>query len=411
MISSEKIAEWIKEVQERPTSAPLIIQYIANRLRHLAERNEELLAENIALQSGKRVAEYERRIAHLEYQLDLLKRSSLEAAALEHPPETTPEQDQISLLGTASLLIYSPGGKILRLPLNTNALQDSQTLGKINWPSESSPDGLRMLAVSSNDDLLFVFTSGRLYTTSVVGIPPALSSGEIFEWEKLPMPDEPRAGEALACLVPLSKMALSAYFIQVSRKGFTKKINLSMAESILANRYIGTGIKQTADETFEVILCREADHLLMVSAQGYTFYTSIAALPYTIEAAMRLETADHLTSVLVPQPDESLLAATQIGMLIHRPIENLEPATTLKTKGQPLYSSRRREQGTKVVSAGMVTAGDWAITLHQDGALRAYAVNGLFDSGKIPLETNLIGMAYVKPRSPAAPEFTGEWPT
>ena len=74
IISAEKIEEWIKEVKARPESAPLIIQYIGSRLRELSDRNETLLAENIALQSGKRVEEYEQRISHLEYQLDLLKR-------------------------------------------------------------------------------------------------------------------------------------------------------------------------------------------------------------------------------------------------------------------------------------------------------------------------------------------------
>ncbi len=74
MIIPKKIEEWIKEVEERPTSASIILQYISNRLRDLTDRNEELLAENIALVSGKRVEEYEQRIAHLEYQLELLKR-------------------------------------------------------------------------------------------------------------------------------------------------------------------------------------------------------------------------------------------------------------------------------------------------------------------------------------------------
>ena len=413
MISSEKIAEWIQEVQERPTSAPVIIQYISNRLRHLAERNEELLAENIALQSGKRVEEYERRITHLEYQLDLLKRSRLDVETPTSPADDVSDQTELTLLETISLLVYSPQGKVLRLPLDSDALHDGEVLGQIAWQAEAPqagmpPDGLRLLAVSSNDDLLFVFTSGRLFTTSVIGIPPALSTEDVFEWEKLPVPDEPRAGEMLACLLPLSKMALSAFFLQVSRKGYTKKINLSMAESILTNRYIGTGVKQPADETFEVLLCREADQVLLVSAAGYTFLTNIASLPYTIEAAMRLNTSDHIASVLVPQPGKALLAATQIGKLIHRPLASIEPANGLKTKGQPLFSSRRREQGVRVVSADLVMDGDWGIALNEAGTLQAYAAAGLFDSGKIPLENNLIGLVCLSPSSPAAADISEE---
>ena len=95
MITPEKIEEWIKEAEQRPSSAPLIIQFIANRLRDLAGRNEELLAENIALLTGKRVEEYQQRIAHLEYQLELLKRQlkgELSEADLQLCPSPLPSQ-------------------------------------------------------------------------------------------------------------------------------------------------------------------------------------------------------------------------------------------------------------------------------------------------------------------------------
>src|SRR6266496_5457808 len=71
---THKIEEWMKEAEARPESAVTIVRLIARRLAELTARNEELLAENIALQNGTRVEEYQKRIAHLEYQLDLLKR-------------------------------------------------------------------------------------------------------------------------------------------------------------------------------------------------------------------------------------------------------------------------------------------------------------------------------------------------
>jgi len=71
---SHKIDEWMKEAESRPESAVTIVRLIARRLQELTGRNEELLAENIALQNGTRVEEYQKRIAYLEYQLDMLKR-------------------------------------------------------------------------------------------------------------------------------------------------------------------------------------------------------------------------------------------------------------------------------------------------------------------------------------------------
>ena len=113
-MAQKKIEEWIKEIEERPTSAPLIINYIAGRLQDLSKRNEELLAEVIALQSGNRVEEYERKIAHLEYQLELLKRGMVPVR-----DEGLGHKEVLGTTGTArtsiqNLLIYAPNGRVLR---------------------------------------------------------------------------------------------------------------------------------------------------------------------------------------------------------------------------------------------------------------------------------------------------------
>src|SRR5512134_1221171 len=117
---SHKIDEWMKEAEARPESAVTIVKLVAKRLRELTERNEELLTENIALQNGTRVEEYQKRIAHLEYQLDLLKRrfGSDEVELTQLPIQT-------AAASTMSLLVYNTYGRILRLELNT----DAQALG------------------------------------------------------------------------------------------------------------------------------------------------------------------------------------------------------------------------------------------------------------------------------------------
>ena len=118
MITPKKIEEWIKEVEERPTSASIILQYISNRLRDLTVRNEELLAENIALVSGKRVEEYEQRIAHLEYQLELLKRQlggDLSPDSVRMLDKAQAKADQLE---TLSLLLYCQQGRLSRFEIS-----------------------------------------------------------------------------------------------------------------------------------------------------------------------------------------------------------------------------------------------------------------------------------------------------
>src|SRR5512142_3186295 len=117
---SHKIEEWMKEAEARPESAVTIVRLIARRLSELTARNEELLAENIALQNGTRVEEYQKRIAHLEYQLDLLKRRfGADDLALAELPANNVQAS------TLSLLVYNNYGRIFRLEIHS----DVQDLG------------------------------------------------------------------------------------------------------------------------------------------------------------------------------------------------------------------------------------------------------------------------------------------
>src|SRR5512141_876775 len=107
---SHKIDEWMKEAEARPETAVMIVRLVAKRLSELTQRNEELLAENIALQNGTRVEEYQKRVAHLEYQLDLLKRRfGGDAMELAQIPV------QSVAASTLSLLIYNAYGRIFRV--------------------------------------------------------------------------------------------------------------------------------------------------------------------------------------------------------------------------------------------------------------------------------------------------------
>ena len=393
MITPEKIDEWIKEAEQRPGSAPLIIQYIANRLRELAARNEELLAENIALLTGKRVEEYQQRIAHLEYQLELLKRQlkgELSEADLESLPSTPTE----AVLHPPSLLLYNALGQIFRfeLPLSPNPSTPWLTLPDLILPEIEPP---RLLAVPATEELLLVFTSGRAVTLPLSSL-PRTTPGLALDWSQAAIPDEPRAVEQLTCVVPISRLALADAFLQVSRRGYAKKILTSLAPSILANRFIGTGIRLPADRTFAIALGKKDDRLALVSAEGYLQLLEVPSLPTAIEEVIRLGISDHLVAAFVPQPSGSILLATQTGKLIHRTTGSLEPATSFKTKGQALLSPSRREQGVRIIAAAPAAEGDWAAALHLDGQLSLHAVKGLFGSGVIPTASELVDMAIFK---------------
>ncbi len=162
MITPDKISEWLKEVEERPSSGSIIIQYIANRLSDLTARNEELLAENIELRSGRKVEEYESRISNLEYQLDLLKRQMGGQVPENAPPA-----------GTSSLLIYTPQGQVLRLELDRSELVSGGVVAGFRDGEISAEMHPHLLATGSRQELLCVFDTGRTLAMPVSAIPPA----------------------------------------------------------------------------------------------------------------------------------------------------------------------------------------------------------------------------------------------
>jgi DNA gyrase/topoisomerase IV subunit A len=391
LIHREKIEEWIKEVQERPASAPVILQYIANRLRDLTQRNEQLLAEVIELQSGKRVEEYEKRITHLEYQLELLKRqidgdlSLLEEASLV-------EAGRKPALVVYTLLVYNAKGRVLKIQASPIELSDQKTLGNIQGDLAGSPEPVRLLVTQENEELLFVFTSGRITTAPASNLPAAQPQAGIsqtsllpeFEWESAPVPSEPHGGESLACIAPISRLALAEFFIQSSRRGYLKKIRAGMADSILENRFIGTGIKKTPDRTFDVLLCTGDERMALVTWEGYLLCLEVKNVPISIEEVIRLGTGDHLAAAFILPPEHSVLAMTNVGKTLHYTGERIEIASSFKTRGQAIFSGSRRAQGVRVIGAAAVKEDDYAFILDRTGCMRVFLTGELFGSGTLP---------------------------
>jgi len=375
LISPDKIEEWIREVEERPASAALIIQYIANRLSELATREEELSAENIELLSGRRVEEYESRIANLEYQLELLKRQLGGDVIL--PVETPTGKPTPELI---SVVVYNPLGQIIRVEFEPAGMSTGARIGMLR--GEPAPGEMRVsvLATSSQEELLIIFDSGRTVTLPAARLP--LDEPENLDWLSAYL-EEPRIKEELAGIIPIAKMPLFDTCVQASRRGYVKKIKISFFTSHLAEGYIGTGVKLPADRTFGLTFATKDDLFVMVSQEGFVFSMPAEQLPSAIEEVIHLGITDHIVSVFTAGQKPSLLFVTRSGKAVHRDVSWLEPATSFKTRGQPLLSKERREAGTRIAGAAPVGDGDWGAFLHGDGRLTAHLLSDLLASGSV----------------------------
>jgi DNA gyrase/topoisomerase IV subunit A len=384
-----KIDEWIKEAEARPESAVTLIRLIAGRLRELTERNEELLAENIALQNGTRVEEYQTRIAHLEYQLDLLKRRfGAEGMAL---PEIPTEPGETL---TTSLLIYNGRGRIFRAKLAPEDKEPGRITDKLD-PAHEPP---RLLAVPSNEEVLLLYSSGRVSTLAVDKL-PTVEAGAAWKWEQAALPDEPRAGEMLACITPFSGMPVSSFFLQVSRRGCVKKTMSSMAQTILGGHYLGKGALGKSDQPLDLTLCGKGERFAFVTYEGKLLGLDVDDLSYAIEERIKLSASDYVIASFSPRPDDALLFVTQTGKVVHRERDMLELSKSPSAKGQALISANRLEHGVRFMGAAAVQDGDQVAVLDAAGQIKVYEARAITGSGSIETGELLLSIGMIPSQS------------
>jgi len=382
MLTQEKIEEWLKEVEERPESAALILKFVTDRLRDLSNRNEQLLVDNIALQSGQRVEEYDKRIDHLEYQLELLKRQlgGADLSELETLGEEVP--------ATINFLAYQANGRILRLEYPPDSLVHGN-LASIQDELMVAGENSRLFVAPAQEELLLLFTSGRVSPLPVISI-PNIEPGTNLTWKQAALPDEARAGEKLACLMPIAGLPLVDYFIQISRRGCVKKTMTSMAETILSNRFIGKGLIQKADQPFEIMLSRNGDRVALVTWEGHLVILDVESLSYTAEDRIRLEATDHVEAAFPVRAGDTILVVTRDGKVLQRDLDGIEPSKSPLSKGLALIPPSRLEKGTRLIGAGAVSRTDWVLALDDTGSLSLHTVSALFNAGTLRTEGGLL---------------------
>ncbi len=373
MISPDKIDEWIREVEERPASAELVIRYIAKRLSELAARDEELVAQNIELLSGRKVDEYESRIASLEYQLELLKRQLGGEVFL---PTEAPRR--AALPDMVNLLLYNRLGQVLRWEVDPAKLEDGQVIARSTGEADNVPPEL--LTTAPQEELLFIFDTGRTVRRPITQLP--LAENNQLDWQGAFI-EEPHVKEELAAIQPIGKMPLFEQCIQASRRGYVKKMKTAFFTAHLAEDYIGSGVKLRADKTCGLTFANPDDMFVMVSQEGFIFSMQVERLPNSIEEVIQLGVRDHIVSVFVVGHKPSLVFVTNNGKVVNREAGWLEPASSFKSRGQAILSKERREVGVRIVSAAPVEQTDWGVVLQADGGMVTHQVDKMLSSGSV----------------------------
>jgi DNA gyrase/topoisomerase IV subunit A len=356
VIKSSKIQEWIKEIEERPMIAPFIVRRLSDRLVELDALNEELRSENLLLRSGQKVEEYERKIAELEYQIELLKRQRQDGA-----PTTRSE--------IISLLIYDTAGRVLARQFNPKGLQEGNLFATLQNLGDTHSDDIHLLAVTPQDELVFLMDTGRVATQMAGAILQQPDAN--LDWDKA-FQLELRSGERLVSIAPITHAPLAEQCIQITRKGFARSFQKDLFQTFLSRRNLGKGIKLAADQLFTLTLCSTADIFVLVSRSGFISAIPASKLSISLEEVMRLDPQDYLVSAFIIQSDDLLVIAAQDGEILIQKNPWVDPADANGVKRRIL--SRSKAGGMRVIGAGAGEIGGWAFLLNSQGEIYAQSI-------------------------------------
>lgn len=365
MITPGKIDEWLREVEERPESAALIIRYITNRLKDLSERNDALQNENIALVTEKKIEQYQERIIRLEYQLELLKRHVTQG-------------DVSQMNERRSLLVFSRLGGVARRQIDLlNDFVPGQVLTVLQ-DAALFEEQARLAVVGEADELLILFNSGRTQRLPVADV--ALSSADAISW-RAAQQIERRGSETIANILPIGRMALSDYAVQVSRKGCLKKVTGKYFQSYVAKDNIGTGVKAATDETFGVVLCGAGETLVLVSREGELMALNTDHAPVAIQEMFKLGATDHVVSAFVLNSGKEIALVNSEGAVYRYLPGWLGEGAPEQPIKRALFSKLKRAEGLRVVSACAAVKTDWGLVLTGDGRIISFPLEKATSSG------------------------------
>jgi DNA gyrase/topoisomerase IV subunit A len=356
VIKPSKLTEWINEIEERPLFAPIIVRRLYERLIELDEMNEELRAANLTLRSGQKVQEFERKIADLEYQVELLKRQV--------------QNGTLPNVKNMQLLVFNPDGKILCMEISPSELVTDRAIALIGSLPESKPGEIRMAAVDSQDELLFMFSSGRIATQPAAELPAV--QGINLDWQEAAS-IEMRSGETLITTIPITRAPLVEQCIQISRRSTAKSFSRKYFQAFIANHNIGKGTKSDADQAFHLTLCNKSDILVMLTREGYISALRADRLSVTAEEIIKLGMNDYLVASFIIGADQSLVIASQDGCLYVQKPTWLTPESATGGKRR-LLLSKGRAGSVQVIGGTSANDQDWGFLLSANGEIRAHRI-------------------------------------
>ena len=177
----------------------------------------------------------------------------------------------------------------------------------------------------------------------------------------------------------------------------------SVAQSILANHYLGRSALQKSDQPFDLTLCQKKERFAFVTHEGHLLGLEVDGLSYSAEERIHITATDYVVASFITRPDESLLFVTQTGKVIHRENDSLELSKSSLAKGQALISPTRLEQGIRFVGAASVQDANKIAVLDAEGNLSVHLAEAVTGAGSIEAGGLILSIGVIPAEAGKAP--------
>jgi DNA gyrase/topoisomerase IV subunit A len=341
MINKEDPSEWLAQIELTPASAPVIVRTLLSRVKSLDEYNEELRNENIVLREKIDTKAHQKEVEELRRQLRALGRLAKDFVL-----------DQAM---NDIVIAWSDKGFVFALELEQLKVGE---LILIPYSNKLSTQRIRLLSVSSDDDVLYLTNTGRV---GIFEVQPLLNiSRENRVWQKLP---DLKLGEKefIALMLPIGMLPFSESLITLSVMGYARGIHKLMINQFLQNAQFGTGVKDVRDvQAFAcLIFDKKADVLIFTSQGNYLRFASASIGPPVVQA-LKTDFLDDVIGIVPSDPSRSqVLVIDANGQAARRSIGDF-PTRTIGVKPQPAFSAEEivAVQAVKETDQVVILAGE-----------------------------------------------------
>ena len=129
-----------------------------------------------------------------------------------------------------------------------------------------------------------------------------------------------------------------------------------------------------------------------MSQEGNLLGILTKSIPVSLEEVFKLNNSDHIVALMKPKRDEFILAMTNIGKTVQITKDQIEIVENFKSRGQGFLSTKRKNQGIRILGAVAAREGDMGIVIDRLGNIFSIPIGELADSGTLP--NGIVPMAF-----------------